>query len=98
MEAVFVQVIPHFALNVYSPPSDQRQTFRCLLRKETAVAKHSPLIVAGDFNTPQNAWGCETDRKRRESGKDPGRSHVDGNHGPSVPDQAGHFGCSRYNA
>ncbi|XP_075553731.1 uncharacterized protein LOC142586366 [Dermacentor variabilis] len=64
LEAQLVEIIPSgrikqsiFVLNVYSPPTDQRQSFRGLLGRAVAIAGDSPLIVAGDFNAPHVAWG-----------------------------------------
>lgn len=64
MEALLVEVIPNswlkqsvFILNVYSPPSDQRQSFHSLFMKAASLARESPLVIAGDFNAPHNAWG-----------------------------------------
>lgn len=64
VEALLVEIIPNswlkqsvYILNVYSPPSQQRQTFHSILAKASSLARGSPLIVAGDFNAPHTVWG-----------------------------------------
>lgn len=59
-----VEIIPNrwlkqsvYILNVYSPPSEQRQTFHSILAKASSLARGSPLVVAGDFNAAHTVWG-----------------------------------------
>lgn len=53
-----------FCLNVYSSPSDMKQSFRALLNKTMAVTKHAPLIIGGDFNAPHQTWGYRWNTKK----------------------------------
>lgn len=64
LEAILVELVPNrflkqsvFILNVYSSPSDYRQSFHALLTKATTLARNSPLVIAGDFNAPHPSWG-----------------------------------------
>lgn len=63
-EVIMVEIIPNnwlknsvFILNIYSSPADYRQAYASILAKAVALAKGSPLVVAGDFNAPHGAWG-----------------------------------------
>lgn len=63
-EATAIEIIPNgwlknsvFVVNVYSSPSDHRQSFASIITKATSMARGAPLIVAGDFNAPHEAWG-----------------------------------------
>lgn len=69
-----------FCLNIYSSPTDKKQTFRALFNKALAVAKSSPLIIGGDFNGPVPRVGIRLEYKERREVMEPC-------HGPgTVPD------------
>lgn len=63
-EVIILEIIPNswlknsvFLLNVYSSPSDKRQGFASIMAKAVALARGAPIVVAGDFNAPHDAWG-----------------------------------------
>lgn len=73
-ELSLVEVIPSssnlssiFILNIYSSPSDHRQRFRTIIAKATRLAGLSPLVVAGDFNSPFRAWNYPYDSAKGRS-------------------------------
>lgn len=64
VEHILIELIPNsrlkehlFILNVYSSPSDTRETFNALLCKASKIAGSAPLTVAGDFNAQHQTWG-----------------------------------------
>ncbi|XP_075550280.1 uncharacterized protein LOC142583674 [Dermacentor variabilis] len=64
LEALLVEIIPNswlknsvFVINVYCSPRDNRQTFYSLTTKASSKARETPLVMAGDFNAPHEAWG-----------------------------------------
>ena len=64
LESQLVEIIPGratksniFLLNVYSPPRDRLRNFNSLFLAATKQAKDKPLIIAGDFNAHNKAWG-----------------------------------------
>lgn len=64
IEAQLVEIIPSvkirqnlFILNIYSPPSSQRQCFHALISRAATIAGNRPLLVVGDFNAQHTAWG-----------------------------------------
>ncbi|KAH7977169.1 hypothetical protein HPB51_026980 [Rhipicephalus microplus] len=64
VEHILIELIPNsrlkehlFVLNVYSSPSDTRETFNALLCKASKIAGSAPLTVAGDFNAQHQTWG-----------------------------------------
>ncbi|KAH8010097.1 hypothetical protein HPB51_024772 [Rhipicephalus microplus] len=63
-EVIILEIIPNswlknivFFLNVYSSPSDKRQGFASIMAKAVALARGALIVVAGDFNAPNDAWG-----------------------------------------
>lgn len=64
LEASLVEIIPNswlknsvYVMNVYCSPRDNRQTFYSLTTKASSKARETPLVMAGDFNAPHEAWG-----------------------------------------
>ncbi|XP_049520476.1 uncharacterized protein LOC119444265 [Dermacentor silvarum] len=64
LEASLVEIIPNswlknsvYAINVYCSPRDNCQTFYSLTTKASSKARETPLVMAGDFNAPHEAWG-----------------------------------------
>lgn len=64
VEHSLVEIIPSgqfktsvFILNIYSTPKDLRQRFAAIINRAVSKAKTFPLLVAGDFNAPHQAWG-----------------------------------------
>lgn len=64
LEASLVEIIPNswlknsvYVINVYCSPRDNRQTFYSLTTKASSKARETPLVMAGDFNAPHEAWG-----------------------------------------
>ncbi|XP_077560733.1 uncharacterized protein LOC144175532 [Haemaphysalis longicornis] len=64
IEHTFVEIIPAknrkgsiFILNVYSRPANRLQRFKTLLHKACKIADRQRLLIGGDFNAPDPAWG-----------------------------------------
>lgn len=73
-EFILTEVFPRaknaksiFILNVYSSPKHRAQKFRQIFKLACNRAGDNPMIVAGDFNAPNTAWGYVASRAK---GKD----------------------------
>ncbi|KAH6920666.1 hypothetical protein HPB50_028344 [Hyalomma asiaticum] len=66
-----------FILNVYSSPAHRKQKFKALLHKANRIASPSNrLVVCGDFNAPNEAWGYGQ-RSGPPAGRDQPRADPD---------------------
>lgn len=66
--AVLVEVIPmqrkcksFFVLNVYSPPSSNKENFEPLFRETMNIVAKNNVILLGDMNAPHKEWNYNFD-------------------------------------
>lgn len=64
IEHTFIELIPTrkrkcsiFILNIYSSPTQRLQRFRSLLHRACKTADRHRLLIGGDFNAADPAWG-----------------------------------------
>lgn len=101
-EHLLIELVPNgqlrnslFILNIYSTPRDMRQRFTSLMSKAVGKAGGAPLIIAGDFNAPHQAWGYHhTNAKGRDLWQAASDHNLTLITDPSFPTRIGNS-CSR---
>lgn len=82
IEHILVEIIPKkktqtslFILNLYSSPRDHLRDLDTLLREVRKLSKRQKLLVVGDFNAPNVAWGYPTTLKKGEDVQTAAQQH-----------------------